>query len=1732
MNDAVTNLGLDSVQTFEDGTLVLNDINKDEMQIASLNGTALVSKSKLKQDLAEGKFYELNKKFDGFLDTAYTLFMEDNSVYKESKVVEETEDREDDLRITLLDTLNKLGVKVTSISDYIENYNTRNNIDPSVEALADISQSLVAFAEGKNNVENLAEETAHFVIEGFTDQAAIEEILPLVEDTTQWKDNSERYYNKYSELYSGQELDNIVRREVLGKILKDKIIDGFSTQEASVKETGVIQFLRDKWNQFLTMIRSFYTPTLSRDVKSVTDYLASKVLDKEIENYFDPEAVKASKFTLYSLNDKRAIVTISKAREQLEKRLVTLKQSKDVTTTKVQQDINKLSQAINNADEWHGVKVIVSAVDPQVKNIKRQIDKYNDLQKDDSQVAYFTQEEKAAFDSLVNDFLPILEELRAIVDKELQPIEGVNKEVTINQIDNLVKEISLLKGEVALQVSKDKNSIANRIMAQYGLNEEERANLEALIERDLEDTSWFQRNFGSLEHSSNPFLGMLGKIINENNNKANRHLIRDINPFLKKVDDENWDLNKMQSLLEKDGKEFTSFTKSPYSWAKFNAAEREAEVKAFNKVFKTDLDVEQYNRNLRDRKIKRKSDFTPEELNEFNTEMAKWYEDNTEKRYVKEFYDQKKKMYDDLGISTETREFLQNLSIRRYYIISKYLSPNNELDYSKISARDLQQLSILTQERKAEKSEIDAETGEVKTGTALKVSQDLKKLDENYQNNKRDFSIKDSFYETIERVETEQGSQAAFDWLKVNGGIIFNDNFWNSLSEGRSTLLEKIDILKDEIQEESIEDYDKISEGQAKLADLLKKKTEILKQYQVANNPSEIDFDNMSGQVVENIRNIESELQTAFRDVNSILRKYDSNEVEDPTVLTENTVNEAYNSALEDSSKNELNFILDHVTEADKNNIREVQRRIDKIKGGSDFIDRTTRRFLESYFKQGEMTSEEIQEAIADIDTETLTIAYGKTRVLPYFRRFAPLGYDAFLNQLKTGVRSVSQFVRQSRTEPQSTTDLNSDITNFLSVNTQFSWTEDEAGASMLNPNYDENFEGGIRQPKLDKYLNDEFFSEFGIDKTQYKLTKELNPTRNIQKFSMLEDLWDIKRKGLEAYNEQGSQSIYKIPQVSKGLSEKTRDFVRKNPTKTVGNAIKDIIYNRVDDLGYGERIDGEDVRNMSDVRLIPKYYLRDLEETSDVSTELAYSYSMYLQAAYTYRERLATVSDAMVLEQKLLDSKFVGGKSAESTKAYDMFKNFLDSYFFGIKRSRKFMITLPNGKQLDVSKMAILFDRFVRYVNIGFSLPIAATSLVTAEVFLRIENHIGEHTNKNSASWATKEFRKLTPKFVSEVGAINKESRLNKLAERFRVFNLTDRTTSSGFNKIVRAANHLPYKFSEIANYPIAPRIMLTILDDFRLVGDQFTDFNSFKKRSDVQGMDKKALLNEWNKYRETSMYNLLEDVDGTVDFSQDLKDRLGEDYLEEQLSRIQGRISRVNANVDSVVPQEDKSAATRDFLMNFMTAHRGWLSIAIQRKFKKAHFNFNTGQFEEGHYRTLARYLKDGFALMEEKNMKNFIKTFKEHYNTLDDFEKRNLKRIMAELGVYMFLLGFGIIVAAIADDDDNKDLWALQFSSYIYFRTVSEIGSVQAPTGVYGLVDTVQAPFIAINSIKDILDPKGFSFEEVQSGAYEGHSKLYKKLAKQTWLRHLYDLKGIKKKSDYYRLLNAETLFHLSE
>ena len=120
----------------------------------------------------------------------------------------------------------------------------------------------------------------------------------------------------------------------------------------------------------------------------------------------------------------------------------------------------------------------------------------------------------------------------------------------------------------------------------------------------------------------------------------------------------------------------------------------------------------------------------------------------------------------------------------------------------------------------------------------------------------------------------------------------------------------------------------------------------------------------------------------------------------------------------------------------------------------------------------------------------------------------------------------------------------------------------------------------------------------------------------------------------------------------------------------------------------------------------------------------------------------------------------------------------------------------------------------------------------------------------------------------------------------------------------------------------------------------------------------------------------------------------------------------------------------------------------------------------------------------------------------------------------------------ISPLVDDEENKDSWLIQYAGYMFFRLSSE----QMSSGLAGIPqskDVIEAPFVAVNSMKELMKPSNYSFSEVDRGAYEGHSKLFKLIAKQTFARHYFDtVYGVNQKSDFFRLNNEWTLWGMGK
>src|SRR5690606_37391187 len=162
----------------------LQDLNQNELDSLSYEELSNLYESP-GEIIAEREYFNARKPYNKNVDI--------NDTFRVKRT-------EDDLQLRLLSLLNKMGVKVTSITNYIKNYNIKNGVNPSAKALADITNQVVAFQEGIIRLDELTEETSHFIVEALP-IAETENVLRNIDKSEEYKEFAPIYREIYRDEY-------------------------------------------------------------------------------------------------------------------------------------------------------------------------------------------------------------------------------------------------------------------------------------------------------------------------------------------------------------------------------------------------------------------------------------------------------------------------------------------------------------------------------------------------------------------------------------------------------------------------------------------------------------------------------------------------------------------------------------------------------------------------------------------------------------------------------------------------------------------------------------------------------------------------------------------------------------------------------------------------------------------------------------------------------------------------------------------------------------------------------------------------------------------------------------------------------------------------------------------------------------------------------------------------------------------------------------------------------------------------------------------------------------------------------------------------------------------------------------------------------------------------------------------------------------------------------------------
>lgn len=1736
----------------------------------------------LLSELRQGRFEELNDRFEFFEDVVVGLMLETDRTVPgnlDRKIAEDAKKEDLKNRTRLLDILSSLGIRVMGMEEYLESYRMRNGVEPSARALSDMANRVIALAEGAT-VEDLVEEAAHFLVDTYRNQEEVSDVLPTVRESEEWSAYAPLYYEIYGKRYSGAELDRMVEREILGKILARKFVSGMERRVDELEASGDSQL--SLLGRIIRAIRNFFT-NQRQSYNEVLDSIEKSVLSDD-PSMFDTALLNDSDHLMYSAEDKEVANQLLRHKRTLDKLLRSLRNMKFGNTANVRESVSRLNRIDDRIKEV-GDRIekndVVMALHSIIATAKAQVEfmrtvtlekarKGEEIGFDNEQV----------FDAVYSNVVPLIRNLRGYVNNQMRS-KYLDKAQFIRDMDSILATAERTMSDVNSLRSSGGDKFWENLLGRMGINKVYHKRIIDEVNNVKKDISAMTRFFGTLEHSSNPILRVLGRVLAMARQRGREAGLRAISSMTRRVADTGWRAADSEGLIQDvvgpDGKVRKSvFIESARDMARYDMAMRTEQANAIidslgletlesdgKRVFDMTRDemvckllsdeglmvpvdmVDGYDdsgkvitRRVQHRVKATGDSFSPSfmtlaQQDAYHDRMNRWFEENDERPMLKEYYDKIDEVWakvrEKIGReeSRETRDLLARLRSDRYNIMRPFRGPDGKVDMRRLLADPVasRNLSDLRRDRAIAKSFQYADGTDKQEGSPdFNVAEELTAYDEAYRevfgDSRKGERASDAFIDRLRELDGD--GQRAWNFLMENASVDtsseafdsqpYDDALWEAIQDNRGLLQGS---TGDRSYRSAENAYNRIMRNKARIRALMR-------WYRDYSNFGECDFDALDGtptmSEVNRLYDEIAELRRTLRRV-AIAAQVD---VEGIPFGMEGRTTRSFMEAIGNMGGKEstaLDFVRRYIparylADVESFRVRLGMEDTDLSKEEKEIVKVVTGN---SGAKPGQLTEEQIAAA---------TWRYALSMTYPYTRRMFPAGYDSFVSAIMRGDIKVWEVVMDARdgiSAEDSVDKYGFDI-NLLDIRVGEEWLETSDENDMTNPGYDPTLGYGRHIPRMDKYRNDAFFEKYGLD------SETGEATRNTGQWAMRREFLDIARGALEAYDES-SRSVYMIPQISKAgverLSKATGGV--SDAAEMARNVVRDWTGERLDDPIHGQMADMGVVSDEDDIyRVIPKYYISRLENESDVSHDLAYSYSMYALQAAMYREKRAAMSEVQGLRNRMLETEYGNGKAPETTHAYKMFKDWVNAVMYDVRVNNRSLEWNVGNHKVNVNKLALMWTRLVSVTNLGFSPAVALTSAVTGQANFLLENLVGQYIPKGSTSYAYRESQRQMSNYVSEIGEINRENKLYVIGENMGIFNVRNRVRSAGYNRIWRTMfRDLPFKMLEVLNSPLNPQIIVAVMDDLRLYNGEFMNHDTYRevRMSENKNLTEEAIQREWEAMRDRSLWNSVEIRDGGVHARDaSLQEAVSKGMLEASM-----RARSLSQICEGGLNEENRVGASRNAFWNMILPHRGWFIIAAQRRFKKGGFNYQTMRFEEGYDRTLVKLIVNAFNATRQGRLAEGFSVLREEYDKLGDHERNNIRRAVIDLG--MFLLFAVIGRALMGYRDDHEDDWFAQFSTYIGFRFINEMASQTSPFLELNAVDMVQEPFVTARKMADLVKIWEWNpFETVETGVYKGESKAWRSLMKFTFGKQWYNIKtarDVRQTSDYWRLMNPMTV-----
>jgi LysM repeat protein len=1651
---------------------------------------------------------------------------------------------ESDLRLKLVSLLNDMGVSVMTIRQYQDQYKKKNGEDPGVNALADIANRVVAFRDGQIPIDQLTEETVSFIVESYT-QEELESLFEGIENTAEYKE----HYATYLEVYNSE---TEAKKEVLDRIMTNVILGRLEG-----KPQSLIARIIDAIESFFAKLTR--TPSESAMLEKINEDVETIVFNKSrgvnTENFETSNSIRYN-YTGYQREISSATNTIRNILQNVGE------STRGLATYRKQLDAIDMSiEQLTELEQLESIAKLVATADQvttTLKNAMLKVNREGKLLSPQNEQMYNALQDKTGMRAALSTFKEVLQ--RAINENKIPT--GVTQgsiKMLMNKITDVNTEISDLSG-IHGQAS---NEIIKRLVAgvkeQMPKREQEKYGeyiddiINEAVRAPLKDINVAFKFFGQLTDASNPLAGLLSQTIYSMTLAHTQEASENMQPIF-----DLYDQLKKKGVTDKQLADLFEggYMVGETDQKKFSEALINVDYEAFKAEMGITFGIEEYKEKRRNRELPETSAKQQGEIAKRTSELR---ESITEQSMAKDYYDKMKKKHLKIDISGQTINFLKEISAQRGDYNRESMQPAKTVkvaagetlidialkynislatleSYNKALSSTLKQgdtvilkpsVVVYSKEVEAlkrslvnmrrENKNMISELGILKRGITASdtkpgvpeknyvekddryyvidkanasdeaiIAFELNKMDALFQEEQKNqtSSQRNINQRLLEAHLSGMTKEELLEFFKANVTVAFSDAFYSTIEGGS--------FMKDQAFLEA-NDTDEAKVNITLLKDAYRNRAAIIAKYRETLSPAEVGEMSQSDRLA--VADYTNTIDAVIEQLKFPQKEIIEGEENQGTKVPEGqkAPNNAYFFATKSMTQQEkLNFLDKHIRSSRRGSFIKAQT---SIKTGIPLGKKAQAR-LDSFPGTTEM--------------ERL-ISYGESLMHPYYLRYAPAGYKSFEQQTE-GQINVTQVL-------QTYTRILTDPMYDVRMHHSFEQNQEER-----NPDYNDNYEGGVFQPKKGEYESQKFKDMFAVDRNTGL------PTRNLDLWSFREAYLDLQRKNLNSYGVTGQHNLFKQIQLSRTQMNKIVDLATsKDKLTTLKEMVKDGFTNRVDDKIFGEK-------NQQGQLVIPKYYLQDLENESDVTDDVMFALSKMTQRASEYKHKNATYSDVQSIMNKMLTLGTIGKTEAEKSRIYKMMKGQIEYNYFGVTELKSFLVKVPlTDHMVDLAPVARRISSFFSVKNLGFNLHVPLTGAITGVIAKKMEVIIGEDMNPESHKMAMVKVRELLQEFVSKGFEVNDNSELNLILRSFGFSDMSERAMNAKYGKLLRTAPKVAMGLNTVANIPVIPPIVLSVLFDNKIIDGKIQTKREYlsENQSDPLASEK------WKALKEEALFNYIDFSKGSSVLTKEGRDLLTnvsdvDTYFKNRLVKMKATMRDLSGRADGQIPQEFRVEAQREMFGQFVMMHKSYLSIGLSKRFKDKQFNPLLGKIEEGSYRTLYSFAE---SMIKGATQKNLSAAYKEFLNPtkdvldqngnivsveLDGLEKelrqRNLRRVAIEMAVASTMGVMATLLMGVAMDDDNKDNYALQFTNYFLYRVASETSSVQF--GILGEAsDVVEAPVVMYDNAKEMAQFwKLFSGEEIKTGKYKGQREFERQFMKT--------IPGYKGAFDIYSAENLRT------